>query len=32
VIGLMGVKLDSGKGRAGTGLFPTGSDGRSLAR
>ncbi|MCI1737663.1 OprD family porin [Pseudomonas veronii] len=29
VIGLMGVKLDSGKGRAGTGLFPSGSDGRS---
>ncbi|AZF17640.1 OprD family porin [Pseudomonas sp. R3-18-08] len=29
VIGLMGVKLDSGKGRAGTGLFPTGSDDRS---
>ncbi|WP_025854769.1 OprD family porin [Pseudomonas sp. CHM02] len=29
VIGLLGVKLDSGKGRAGTGLFPTGSDGRS---
>lgn len=29
VIGLMGLKLDSGKGRAGTGLFPTGSDGRS---
>ncbi|MDH1146075.1 OprD family porin [Pseudomonas mosselii] len=28
-IGLLGVKLDSGKGRAGTGLFPTGSDGRS---
>ncbi|WP_460116878.1 OprD family porin [Pseudomonas sp. H2_A12] len=29
VIGLLGVKLDSGKGRAGTGLFPEGSDGRS---
>ncbi|MGY2136969.1 OprD family porin [Pseudomonas reactans] len=29
VIGLLGVKLDSGKGRAGTGLFPSGSDGRS---
>ncbi|MGQ7861547.1 OprD family porin [Pseudomonas sp. CBSPBW29] len=29
VIGLLGVKLDSGKGRSGTGLFPTGSDGRS---
>ncbi|KAB0521996.1 MULTISPECIES: OprD family porin [Pseudomonas] len=29
VIGLLGVKLDSGKGRAGTGLFPTGADGRS---
>ncbi|MBN2992086.1 OprD family porin [Pseudomonas cedrina subsp. fulgida] len=29
VIGLMGLKLDSGKGRAGTGLFPAGSDGRS---
>ncbi|WP_460148852.1 OprD family porin [Pseudomonas sp. S3_E10] len=29
VIGLLGVKLDSGKGRAGTGLFPQGSDGRS---
>ncbi|AVE05479.1 outer membrane porin, OprD family [Pseudomonas palleroniana] len=29
VIGLMGLKLDSGKGRAGTGLFPTGSDGRA---
>jgi imipenem/basic amino acid-specific outer membrane pore len=29
VIGLLGVKLDSGKGRNGTGLFPTGSDGRS---
>lgn len=28
-IGLLGIKLDSGKGRAGTGLFPTGSDGRS---
>ncbi|AYF50642.1 OprD family porin [Pseudomonas fluorescens] len=28
-IGLLGVKLDSGKGRAGTGLFPAGSDGRS---
>ncbi|MNF35930.1 Porin D precursor [compost metagenome] len=28
-IGLLGVKLDSGKDRAGTGLFPTGSDGRS---
>ncbi|MFB3306424.1 OprD family porin [Pseudomonas sp. AMR01] len=29
VIGLLGVKLDSGKGRSGTGMFPTGSDGRS---
>ena len=29
VIGLLGVKLDSGKGRTGTGLFPKGSDGRS---
>ncbi|MFC6297571.1 outer membrane porin, OprD family [Pseudomonas sp. CCM 7893] len=29
VIGLLGIKLDSGKGRSGTGLFPTGSDGRS---
>ncbi|MBJ2247687.1 OprD family porin [Pseudomonas haemolytica] len=29
VIGLMGIKLDSGKGRAGTGLFPNGSDGRA---
>ncbi|CAN7649477.1 OprD family porin [Aquipseudomonas alcaligenes] len=28
-IGLLGLKLDSGKGRAGTGLFPEGSDGRS---
>ncbi len=28
-IGLAGIKLDSGKGRSGTGLFPTGSDGRS---
>ncbi|MBA1274447.1 OprD family porin [Stutzerimonas azotifigens] len=28
-IGLLGIKLDSGRGRAGTGLFPTGSDGRS---
>ncbi|MDM9654060.1 OprD family porin [Pseudomonas wenzhouensis] len=28
-IGLLGIKLDSGKGRSGTGLFPTGSDGRS---
>ena len=28
-IGLLGVKLDSGKGRVGTGLFPEGSDGRS---
>jgi imipenem/basic amino acid-specific outer membrane pore len=28
-IGLLGVKLDSGKGRAGTGMFPEGSDGRS---
>jgi len=28
-IGLAGIKLDSGKGRAGTGLFPEGSDGRS---
>ncbi|RLU09134.1 outer membrane porin, OprD family [Pseudomonas prosekii] len=29
IIGLLGVKLDSGKGRAGTGLFPNGSDGRA---
>ncbi|NVZ70317.1 OprD family porin [Pseudomonas costantinii] len=29
VIGLLGVKLDSGKGRAGTGLFPNGADGRA---
>ncbi|WP_448649815.1 OprD family porin [Pseudomonas fluorescens] len=29
VIGLLGVKLDSGKGVSGTGLFPTASDGRS---
>ncbi|KTC31636.1 porin [Pseudomonas sp. ICMP 19500] len=29
VIGLMGIKLDSGKGRANTGLFPNGSDGRA---
>lgn len=28
-IGLLGVKLDSGKSRSGTGMFPTGSDGRS---
>ena len=28
-IGLLGVKLDSGKGRANTGLFPNGSDGRA---
>ncbi|NCE86490.1 OprD family porin [Pseudomonas sp. Q1] len=28
-IGLLGLKLDSGKGRAGTGLFPNGSDGRA---
>ncbi|MFG0407710.1 OprD family porin [Pseudomonas sp. NY5710] len=28
-IGMLGLKLDSGRGRAGTGLFPTGSDGRS---
>jgi imipenem/basic amino acid-specific outer membrane pore len=28
-IGLLGLKLDSGKGRAETGLFPTGADGRS---
>ncbi|MEG0858941.1 MAG: OprD family porin [Pseudomonas sp.] len=28
-IGMLGLKLDSGKGRAGTGQFPTGSDGRS---
>lgn len=28
-IGMLGLKLDSGKGRAGTGLFPTGADGRS---
>ncbi|WP_338484557.1 OprD family porin [Pseudomonas trivialis] len=29
VIGLMGLKLDSGKGRANTGMFPNGSDGRA---
>ncbi|HHJ1299377.1 OprD family porin [Pseudomonas sp. P1B16] len=28
-IGMLGLKLDSGRGRAGTGLFPQGSDGRS---
>ncbi|MQG92646.1 OprD family porin [Pseudomonas sp. MN1F] len=28
-IGMLGLKLDSGKGRAHTGLFPTGSDDRS---
>ena len=28
-IGMLGIKLDSGRGRAGTGLFPTDSDGRS---
>ncbi|MCP3749583.1 OprD family porin [Pseudomonas sp. SBB6] len=28
-IGMLGLKLDSGKGRAGTGLFPQGEDGRS---
>ena len=28
-IGMLGLKLDSGKGRAGTGLFPKGSDERS---
>ncbi|CAM3727531.1 OprD family porin [Pseudomonas wadenswilerensis] len=28
-IGLLGLKLDGGKGTSGTGLFPTGSDGRS---
>ena len=28
-IGLGAIKLDSGKGRAGTGLFPKGSDGRA---
>ncbi|HGA2317181.1 TPA: OprD family porin [Pseudomonas putida] len=28
-IGMLGLKLDSGKGRAGTGLFPRGSDRRS---
>ncbi len=28
-IGMLGLKLDSGKGRAGTGLFPKGSDDRS---
>ncbi|MGE1153488.1 OprD family porin [Pseudomonas kitaguniensis] len=28
-IGLLGLKLDSGKGRVGTGLFPNGSDGRA---
>ncbi|WP_339542288.1 OprD family porin [Pseudomonas sp. JAI120] len=29
VIGLMGVKLDSGKGRTGLSMFPEGSDGRA---
>ncbi|MDB1111830.1 OprD family porin [Pseudomonas extremaustralis] len=29
LIAMGGVKLDSGKGRSGTDLFPTGSDGRS---
>lgn len=28
-IGMLGLKLDSGKGRAGTGQFPLGEDGRS---
>lgn len=28
-IGLVGVKLDSGRGHAGTGLFPNGADGRA---
>ncbi|KNX79179.1 MULTISPECIES: OprD family porin [Pseudomonas] len=28
-VGMLGLKLDSGKGRAGTGLFPTALDGRS---
>ena len=28
-IGMLGLKLDSGRGYSGTGLFPTGSDGRS---
>ncbi|PYB85242.1 MULTISPECIES: OprD family porin [Pseudomonas] len=28
-IGLLGIKLDSGRGYSGTGLFPTGSDQRS---
>jgi imipenem/basic amino acid-specific outer membrane pore len=28
-IGMLGLKLDSGKGRAGTGLFPLDSDGRA---
>ncbi|MGH8440054.1 MAG: OprD family porin [Pseudomonas sp.] len=28
-IGMLGLKLDSGKGRAGTGLFPQGEDDRS---
>ncbi len=28
-IGMLGIKLDSGRGRVGTGLFPTDSDGRS---
>lgn len=28
-IGLLGVKLDSGRGHAGTGLFPNGADGRA---
>ncbi|WP_434770972.1 OprD family porin [Pseudomonas entomophila] len=28
-IGMLGVKLDSGRGRAGTGLFPYGDDGRA---
>jgi len=27
--GMLGIKLNSGKGTSGTGLFPTGSDGRS---
>ena len=28
-IGVLGVKLDSGRGHAGTGLFPNGADGRA---
>ncbi|MBA1201383.1 OprD family porin [Pseudomonas capeferrum] len=29
VIGMLGLKLDSGRGRAGTGVLPVGSDGRA---